>query len=257
MASPAPTLPLHGRSVVITRPVGAAAALLRRVRAAGGVPLHVPGLSLRGVDDGPTRAALAQALRARQVVFTSPAAVRFAHALHALPAGLPAVAVGRGTARALQRAGVRAVQVPARQDSEGVLALPALATLDGIDVALVGAPGGRGVLRQALAARGARLQEVHVYHRTAPRLDRRHAQALQDLPDGACVLWSSAEALGHLRAGLPAPAWAALLRATAVVSSARLAAVTQAAGWAQPVIAASALPDDLLAAAADAAAARR
>ncbi|MBA2079497.1 uroporphyrinogen III synthase, partial [Rhodanobacter sp. PCA2] len=40
---------LHGRVVVITRPVGDGAALARRVRAAGGVPLLLPGLSLRGM----------------------------------------------------------------------------------------------------------------------------------------------------------------------------------------------------------------
>jgi uroporphyrinogen-III synthase len=33
---------LHGRIVVITRPVGTAAALVRRVRALDGVPLRLP-----------------------------------------------------------------------------------------------------------------------------------------------------------------------------------------------------------------------
>lgn len=247
--SPAPH-DLHGRVVVITRPVGAAAAVMRRVRAAGGRPLHVPGMALRAIDDAQTRAALGAALRAERVIFTSPASVRFAHALQPLPADCPAIGVGQGTARALERAGVRAPLAPSRQDSEGVLALPALQALRGTSVALIGGEGGRGLLREALATRGAALREVHVYRRVPPRLDRRHLDPLlHALPAEACVLLSSAEAIAHLRRQLPAEAWSALCRITAVVSSARLREVARAAGWTHLVLARSALPADLVAAA--------
>lgn len=237
---------LHGRVVVVTRPVGAAAAVMRRVRAAGGRPLHVPGMALRAIDDADTRAALAEALRAARVIFTSPAAVRMAHALQSLPPDCPAIGVGQGTARALLRAGVRAPLAPSRQDSEGVLALPALQALRGTAVALIGGEGGRGLLRDALAARGGELQEVHVYRRVPPRLDHRHADALRALPESACVLWSSAEAMAHLRRQLPPEAWSALCRVTAVVSSVRLREVARDAGWSRLVLARSALPVDLV-----------
>ncbi|HET6431424.1 uroporphyrinogen-III synthase [Dyella sp.] len=239
--------PLHGRVVVITRPVGAAATLMRRVRAGGGVPLHVPGMTLRACHGDATARALADALRAARVIFTSPAAVRYARALQPIPPACPAIGVGQGTARALRRAGVLAPGSPARQDSEGVLALPALQSLNGLHVALIGAAGGRGLLREALAARGARLDEVHVYTRAPARLDRRHAQALQQLPPGACVLWSSAEAMHLLHNRLPPDAWAALQRAVAVVSSARLDEVARELGFAHRVVASSAQPADLLA----------
>ncbi|MEO8746289.1 MAG: uroporphyrinogen-III synthase, partial [Rhodanobacter sp.] len=42
---------LHGRCVVITRPVGSAAPLMRGVRAAGGLPVLLPGMALRGAPD--------------------------------------------------------------------------------------------------------------------------------------------------------------------------------------------------------------
>ncbi|MGN6228128.1 MAG: uroporphyrinogen-III synthase [Dyella sp.] len=253
MTQPEAPHDLHGRVVVITRPVGAAAAMMRRVRAAGGQPLHVPGMALRTIDDASTRAALAAALRAERVIFTSPAAVRLAHALHPLPADCPAIGVGQGTARALSRAGVRAPLAPSRQDSEGVLALPALQSLRGTSVALIGGEGGRGLLREALAARGAELREVHVYRRVPPRLDRRHVEPLlHALPPDACVLLSSAEAIGHLRQQLPPDAWTALRGITAVVSSPRLRAIAREAGWTRLVLARSALPADLVAAAAGA-----
>lgn len=235
-----------GRTVVITRPVGEGRALARRVRAAGGVPLLLPGLSLRAGDCG--GAAWRAALHDELLIFTSPAAVRFAVALAPLRTRAVVLAVGQGTARALGRHGVTAL-VPARQDSEGVLDLPAMQVLRGKRVALIGAPGGRGMLREALLARGAALRELHVYQRQAPRLDRRHVDAVLALPRSARVLLSSAEALRNLLDLLPPPAQARLRAAVAVVSSARLAQATRAAGFARIVQADSALAGDLLEAA--------
>jgi uroporphyrinogen-III synthase len=238
--------PLAGRTVVITRPAGTASALARRVRALGGEPLVLPGLSLRGADDARAAAtALRAALRDELLVFTSPAAVRFAARLAPLRTRATVLAGGQGTARALRRHGIAAL-APDRQDSEGLLAHPALGELRGRRVALIGAPGGRGLLREQFAARGAELRELHVYRRVAPRLTRRHVDAVAALPRAARVLLSSAEALDHLRALLPAAAWARLCAATAVASSERLATAARAAGFARVRIAASALAVDLL-----------
>lgn len=242
---------MRARVLVITRPVGTGAALSRRVRALGGVPLSLPGLALRAADDpAAMRAQLREALAAELVIFTSPAAVRHAAALTPLRTRAIVLAVGQGTARALRQHGVKQPLCPARQDSEGLLAHPALQALRQRRVALVGAPGGRGVLRHELAARGARLREVQVYRRVPPRLDRRHVSALQALPRSARVLLSSQEALHNLCSLLPPPALARLCAATAVVSSERLAEAAGAAGFRRIVQADSALAEDMLAAAA-------
>lgn len=245
--SPGDNEGLHGRIVVITRPVGTAAALVRRVRAHGGVPLLLPGLALRGAIDKPAvRAALRAALLDELLVFTSPAAVRHAAGLEPLRTAATVLAVGQGTARALRRYGVDAPLAPSRQDSEGLLDHPALHDPRGRRIALIGAAGGRGVLRDQLAARGARLRELHVYRRVPPRLDRRHLDALLKLPPSARVLLSSAEALQNLQQLLPPPAWTRLCAATAVVSSERLMAAARAAGFHRMVLAASALSADML-----------
>lgn len=239
-----------GRHVVITRPAGTATALARRVRALGGTPLLLPGLALRGVaDGGEIRAALHAALTDELLIFTSPAAVRYAAALAPLQTEAAVLAVGQGTARALRRHGIHAPLTPRRQDSEGLLGHPMLQDPRGRRIALIGAPGGRGMLREQLVDRGAQLREVHVYRRVAPRLDRRHVDALSQLPASARVLLSSAEALRNLQAILPPPAWDRLCAATAVVSSERLATVAREAGFARIVLAASALSADLLVAA--------
>src|SRR5688572_24109224 len=83
-------------------------------------------------------------------------AVRAAQALEPIRrrSGQSVCAVGAGTAAALRRAGIADVQSPARMDSEGLLALPALQDVRGRDVGLVTAPGGRGEITPALRARG-------------------------------------------------------------------------------------------------------
>ena len=240
---------LDGRTLVITRPAGTAGALARQVRARGGTPVLLPGLSLRAMDDAATRAALREALGAELLLFASPAAVRFAAALLPLETRATVLAVGQGTARALHRHGLAALVPGRRQDSEGLLALPVLQSLHGRRVALVGAPGGRGLLREQLVARGARLHEVHVYCRLAARLGPRHVEAVQRLPDDARVLLSSAEALRNLQAALPAAAWLRLCAAQAVASSERLALAARAAGFSRVRLAVSARAGDLLAAA--------
>jgi uroporphyrinogen-III synthase len=241
---------LRGRIVVITRPAGTAAALSRRVRAEGGVPLLLPGLALRRVaDEAAARNGLQAALADEVLIFSSPAAVRFAAALAPLRTTATVLAVGQGTARALRRHGIQTPLAPARQDSEGLLDHPALQGLQARHVALIGAPGGRGVLRDELIARGARLRDLHVYQRVVPRLDRRHVEPLLRLLPSALVLLSSAEALHNLCRILPPAALARLLAATAIVSSDRLASAARAAGFAHIALAASALSADLLGAA--------
>lgn len=238
---------LDGRVVVITRPAGTGASLARRVRRLGGVPLLLPGLSLRAIEpSSPAAEALRLALAGDVLVFTSPAAVRFAARLQPLLTKALVLGVGQGTARALQRVGVQAVAPVHRQDSEGLLAHPALASIEGRRVALVGAPGGRGLLPRALAERGVQLQEIHVYHRVAPRWQRRQLAAARQLPVDARVLLSSAEALDQLCRGLPADVLAALQRAVLVASSERIADAARAAGFGRVVQAASALSDHLL-----------
>jgi uroporphyrinogen-III synthase len=237
---------LGGRTVVITRPSGTATTMVRQVRARGGQPLLLPGLALRAaLDETLARAQLRAALADDLLLFTSPAAVRFAAQLAPLRTDAAVLAVGEGTARALRRHRIDA-SVPARQDSEGVLAHPLLRDVRGRRIALIGAPGGRGVLREQLMRRRAELREVHVYRRAAPRLDQRHVDAVLRLPSSARVLLSSAEALRNLTHQLPVMALQRLCAATAVVSSERLATAAQAAGFTRIVRAASALGTNLL-----------
>lgn len=244
--------PLAGATLLVTRPAGTARALVARIRALGGTPLLLPGLSVRTTRD----AAVASRLRTSAFddwIFTSPAAVRACFALAPslrLPRRARAFAVGAGTRRALARRGVAALAPESGADSEALLAMPALAAVRGRRIALVGAPGGRNLIAPALRERGARVEAIDVYERRAARLTRRHFDALAAAPTPWITLLSSAEALANLCERLP-PGLAAGWRAQpVVVASERLAALARAQGFDDVGIARSALGADLLAAAA-------
>lgn len=232
---------LKGCRVAITRPAGTAAALVAAVRARGGMPVLLPGLSLRAAEDTQAAAlALDHALTADVIVFTSPAAVAYARRLHRLVTRAKVCALGAGTAKALVRAGMTDVSFPDREDSEGILAMDIMSQLGHARVALVGAAGGRGLLRSALRERSARLDEVHVYRRGPARLDARHRASASAFAPGDRVLLSSAEAFANLHGALAGAPWQALLGASWIVSSARLAAMARDAGIASVHVAPSA-----------------
>jgi uroporphyrinogen-III synthase len=245
--------PLHGNRIAITRPAGTGAAWANRVRALGGTPFLLPGSSLRATPDArAARAKLRAALACDAVIFTSPAAVKFARRLGALRSQGAVLAPGTATQDALRRTGFRNAIAPAREDSEGILALPVLRNVRGKRIGIVGATGGRGLLDRELVARGATVVHAHVYQRTPARLDRRHADAVRRSAHAPLyVLLSSAEALACILANLPEEARRALLRGTAVASSARLASLARKTGFARVLRAGSAHAGDMLAAIVD------
>ena len=240
--------PLQAATIVVTRPVGSGASLARAAQRLGAAVVHLPGLRLHGCADAPLRAAR----DCDTWVFTSPAAVRFACALglRRPAARVQVAAVGAGTRAALARRGIAALAPDGRGDSESLLALPVLADMRDRRVALFGAPGGRDAIAPVLRARGAVVDAVPVYQRTPPRLTRRHFDAIAAARAPLLMLVSSGEALANIVAALPAATLRRLRRAALVASSARIAALARDHGFADVSTADSALPRDLLAAAA-------
>jgi uroporphyrinogen-III synthase len=210
--------------VISLRPAGGHDAMRRAAarRGAGLVALSPWRIVAR--DDDDTRCALRGALSAPIAVFTSPAAVRAAATLSPLSTFRgAALGVGGGTAAALRRAGAVDVSAPARMDSDGVLSMPALASIEGRDVALVTAPGGRDRIAPALRARGARVRRVDVYAREAVPLAARQVARLRALDAPAVLAVSSGQALARVLDALPADAARALRRCAVAVASDRLA----------------------------------
>ena len=245
--------PLANAGIVITRPAGTGGALAARVRSLGGRAVLLPGLSLRIAEDNTAATkALREARDAEIWIFSSPATVRFAFRLLPslrIPRKAHVFGVGAGTALALARRGITAIVPEDRSDSEGLIALPELASIRGQRVVVVGAPGGRDLIAPALRRRGARVERVHVYRRERPRLTQRHFDAFASARNPLITLLSSAEALTNLVALVPRALLARLRGQIVVVSSARLALAARSQGFTEIVQAKSALARDLLAAA--------
>jgi len=246
-----PAGPLAGASIIVTRPSESAASLRRRIKALGGRAVSLPGISLRAAQDGAlARKQLRAAQSADVVIFTSPAAVRYAFALTPrlrLRRTTQVCVPGSGSALALQRRGVKnVIYPPARRDSEGLLALPLFARVRKRRIVVVGAPGGRDLLARELRARGARIEFINVYERARPRLDRRHLRGLEAAPTPLISLFSSADALANLHAVLSPVLFAHLTANDCVVSSARIAEIAHTLGFARVHVAASAEPAALL-----------
>lgn len=234
-------------TLVSLRPRGGHDGMRRAAARHGGRLLGLSPWELRPRDDTEAGQALDAALDCGAVLFTSPAAVRAAARLRPLrpKPGQHWLAVGAGGAQALRRAGVATVQAPRRMDSEGVLALAALATPG--SVGLVTAPGGRGVIAPALAARGGTVVRADVYQRQPLPPSPRALAALLALQPPACVAVSSGEALELVLDSWPAQAVAALRRCSVVAASERLASLARGRGFTRSASADSPRPAALAA----------
>ncbi len=247
---------LDGRGIVVTRPREQAAGLAAKVEAEGGRALVHPALEILDAPDAAAVNAILDQLESFDLaVFISPSAVQKAmNLLRARrgdapwPARVAVAAVGRGSRRELERQGVRDVVAPAAQaDSEALLALPLLQEVAGRRVVVFRGDGGRELLGDTLAARGATVTYAECYRRARPPGDLApllHAWARGEVH---AVVVTSSEALANFvdMVGRLGQAW---LRATPMfVAHERIAEAARRAGV-QTVRVAGAGDDEMLAA---------
>ncbi len=188
--------PLEGRGIVVTRPAAQAQGLASLIERAGGRALVFPAIEIEDATERP----LPPLERFDLAIFVSPTAVdRAFRRVRDWPPKLRYAAIGRGTARELGRRGVAPVLAPERgADSEALLALAPMHEVKGKQVAIFRGEGGREVLGETLAARGAHVEYVECYRRVLPRADS--GPLLAAWADGAidAVVVSSGEGLQNL-----------------------------------------------------------
>jgi uroporphyrinogen-III synthase len=244
---------LRGAGVLVTRPAHQADCLCALVEAHGGHPIRFPAMEI--VD--PTDPAAAEALlRAADdfdvLLFVSANAVE--RAAPKLPRPLRAAlgGVGEGTARALRAQGLTPTILPvASADSEGLLALPALRAVRGKRVLIVRGEGGRALLGDELAARGAQVRYAEVYRRALPTVDA--APLVAAWPRQVqVVVTTSREILDNLVDLLGAAGRARLGETPLVVVNERMAAHARGLGIRRVIVATGAGDEALVRAACDA-----
>ena len=183
---------------MVTRPAGQADHLVGRIEAQGGRALRFPAIEIQDLPDWrlPELAAFDVA------IFVSPtAAQKVFEKLDAWPQAVRAAGVGRGTRRVLERRGVAQVLAPqSGADSEALLALPEMHDVAGRRIVIFRGEGGREALGEALAARGARVEQVECYRRVRPQADGGPLLEAWGRGEIHAVTVSSAEGLDNLAA---------------------------------------------------------
>ena len=162
-------LPLHGKTVVVTRPRERAGTLAARLREQGANVIEAPCIETVERENVQP---LADALRQKHdwAVFTSPAGVHAAvHALAKLGRDLRALygmklaAIGRGTADALAGYGLTADLIPAQYDGEHLADALTVAMPQGGAALLLRAAAGGQILPEKLKAAGVYVTDVPLY----------------------------------------------------------------------------------------------
>lgn len=217
---------LAGRGVLVTRPRGLAEAFAAALERRGARAIVFPAIDIQPL---PAPQALRRAADYDLAIFVSPSAVRVA-STH-IAAWPPAVAaIGSGTRRELEHLGVRNVVAPsARADSEALLA--ELAEVAGKRILIVRGEGGRPVLGDTLAARGATVEYAECYRRVRPAADP--SALLNAWRQVHAVTVSSTEAFDNLLAILGA-GW---LATPMFVPHPRIADHARASGAAEVLVA--------------------
>jgi uroporphyrinogen-III synthase len=226
--------PLAGLAVLVTRPAGQAEPLCSRLRELGSAVFPLPTLAIEPLPlDATLREALRAAATADWLVFVSRNAADIglnALAELGLPVGGKIAAIGPATARALESRGLRVHLYPEdRSDSEALLA--ADWDVRRQRVAIVRGVGGRALLGDALAQRGAEVRYVEVYRRALPAGDAGPVLAHWLGAGAAAAVVTSQDGLANLVRLTPIGQRDALRQATLICVSERVAGAAREQGF--------------------------
>jgi len=233
---------LQGVGVLVTRPAEQAEGLCAALEEQGAKVFRFPVIEIREPGDTTVLQGLLARLNEFDLaVFISANAVNRglprALAQGRFPAHLRVAAVGRRTAQELERFGRPADIIPEREfRSEALLALPEMQDVAGSKIIIFRGEGGRELLGDTLAARGAQVHYAEVYRRAKPALDAGAFVGDWERGEIDIIIVTSNEGLENL-VDMAGAAWRHWLFDTPlVVMSERTAQLAQRLGFTQPAI---------------------
>ncbi len=234
--------------VVSLRPVSQHSAIRAAASRLGARLFAMSPIRLSSLKSDNLSAALAAPIR----IFTSPAAARFADAQS--PGCLPGnhaitLAVGSGTAHALNQLGVQSVKYPVKAlGADGLLKLAELQSIQGKRIGLITAPAGRAMLEQQIELRGGEITAAYVYQREAISIRPARWQQWRNLPSTSAILVSSLRSFDGFWHNMDQADQNLCRSRWLVASSARIEEFLRAQGFRHVIRAQSALSADMLAA---------
>jgi uroporphyrinogen-III synthase len=194
---------LEGMGIVLTRPLDQSRATAARLEPLGATVFVFPALAIVDPPDaGTLDRTIAELDKFSLGIFVSANAVErglgAARSRRAWPAGLKVAAVGGATAQALRDAGHGDVIVPTTgADSEALLAMPQLQSVEGQNIIVFRGEGGRELIAEVLTGRGARVTCLTCYRRVRPEGDPRALLAAWRSGKVDAVSAMSAESLAN------------------------------------------------------------
>jgi uroporphyrinogen-III synthase len=169
---------LSGMNILVTRPQEQQQELVNLIKAADGQAICFPTLEIAPTEkQDALTAQLSNLDRFDMAVFVSPNAARFVFdALQAeslaLPPSLLLACVGKGCSKAVLERGYTVHAIPVDGiGSEGLLKHELMQVVEGKRIIIFRGNGGRELLEQTLAERGAQVEYSECYQRRAPRRD--------------------------------------------------------------------------------------
>lgn len=200
-------LPLLGRRILITRPVGQADALASLVEAKGGIATTQSLFEIQPPENNSIPAALlTQASDWSWLIFISANAARYACKIdpqlsqRVAGGGCRIAAIGEATAQELRLQGFKVDLIPSNgSNSEALLAEALFQNVLGQKVLIVRGAGGREHLAETLRLRGAEIVYAEVYRRVAIPIEA-FQNTLEEWQAGRidCIVVTSGEALSRL-----------------------------------------------------------
>lgn len=150
------------------------------------------------------------------------------------PVALAIYSVGPTTAAVIEKYDLAVEYPQQRMSSEALLALPSLADIDGKKALIVRGVGGRELLAEQLASRGAGVDYLELYRRVCPAYSKGTFASLVAAGPPAGVVITSAEAITNLKTLLDADQ-VDTSTLPLYVSSPRLAVLAAASGFVQTI----------------------
>lgn len=174
------------------------------IEQSGGIPIRFPVLDIIPAELNEKIKSILNALQHYQwLFFVSTNAVNFALRANNgkidIPQHVGIVAVGQATAKALRNAGLNVDLVPEQGfNTEAILSMPQLQTLNGQSCLIVRGHGGRELLAQTLEQRGAQVYYLELYRRIMPEIDTGPVERLLHQNKLDVITITSGEALKNL-----------------------------------------------------------
>jgi uroporphyrinogen-III synthase len=229
---------LSGIKVLVTRPAHQSEPLCKLIAAEGGQPVRLPVIEIVEMDDKKALLDCRELMDDLDIaIFISANAVEktLPTLLAHFSSQLQLFAVGKRTAETLKKWGLTVLCPASPFNSEALLEMPQLQSVQGKNMVIFRGEGGRELLAETLRQRGAIVNYVNVYRRIQPPVPAWITQV--DI-----ITVTSVEGLRHLLMMLEKQAW--VRHTPLVVMSKRIRAEAEKLGIQAPIFVAPTASDE-------------